>query len=81
MPMFRLTAGRLDGGLLPATCGRQAKIGRMPMFRVNTESGGVVAIVPPGGLKNGHKTNEKSLNRSGVLVFSSSSSDASGVGR
>jgi hypothetical protein len=53
----------------------------MPMFRVNTESGGVVAIVPPGGLKNGHKTNEKSLNRSGVLVFSSSSSDASGVGR
>jgi hypothetical protein len=53
----------------------------MPMFRVTTESGGVVAIVPPAGLKNGRKTTKKSLNRSGALVFSSSSSDASGVGR
>jgi hypothetical protein len=53
----------------------------MPMFRVNTESGGVVAIVPPDGLKNGLETTGKSLNRSGALVFSSFSPDAIGDGR
>jgi hypothetical protein len=31
---------------------------RMQSFRGNTESGGVVAIVPPAGRKNGQKTYE-----------------------
>jgi hypothetical protein len=53
----------------------------MPTFRVNTESGGVVAIVPPTSLENGQKTTGKSLNRSGALVFSSFSPDAIGDGR
>jgi hypothetical protein len=54
----------------PATGGIQAKIGRMPLFRVTTESGGVVAIVPPDGLKNTHKSAENSLNRPEALVSS-----------
>jgi hypothetical protein len=42
----------------------------MPLFRVTTESGGVVAIVPPDGLKNTHKSAENSLNRPEALVSS-----------
>jgi len=38
-------------------------MGKMPRFRVNTESGGVVAIVPPAGPKNGQKTLKNTLNR------------------
>jgi hypothetical protein len=42
----------------------------MPLFCGNTESGRVVAVVPPDGLKNRQKTEENTLKRARALVSS-----------
>jgi alpha/beta superfamily hydrolase len=51
------------------------------VFRGTAESGRVVAIVPPDGLKNGQKTLKNTLNRAKALVSSDFETVRAGVCR